>query len=117
MPWTEITRPHYERRCARYASDLTDEEWDRLVPRIPEVCWYHRPAMRERIGETIEMLRCNSYANRSNKVSHRIWLNGQIKRGTFLTIVNFLRELEGLPAVASLPVLPLGSRRKKDAAQ
>lgn len=106
-------------RCALGAppGDLTDEEWDRLVPRIPEMSWYHRPAMRERIGETIEMLRCNSYANRSNKVSYRIWLNYQIKRGTFLTIVNFLRELEGLPAVASLPVLPLGSRWKKAAAQ
>ncbi|MCO5146359.1 MAG: IS5/IS1182 family transposase, partial [Aquamicrobium sp.] len=27
MPWTETTRPHYERHCPRYASDLTDEEW------------------------------------------------------------------------------------------
>jgi putative transposase len=27
MAWTEITRAHYERRCSRYASDLTDAEW------------------------------------------------------------------------------------------
>ncbi len=25
--WTEITRPNYERRGGRYASDLTDREW------------------------------------------------------------------------------------------
>lgn len=27
MPWTEITRPDYDRRGLRYASDTTDEEW------------------------------------------------------------------------------------------
>jgi transposase len=27
MPWTEITRPQYDRRGQRYASDSTDEEW------------------------------------------------------------------------------------------
>jgi transposase len=35
MPWTETTRPHYERRCPRYASDLTDEEWAFIEPLIP----------------------------------------------------------------------------------
>lgn len=35
MPWTEITRPQYERDCARYASDLTEEEWALLEPRMP----------------------------------------------------------------------------------
>ncbi len=25
MPWTEITRPHYDRRALRYASDCTDD--------------------------------------------------------------------------------------------
>jgi len=35
MPWTEITRPHYERRCPRYASDLTDEEWALIAPLMP----------------------------------------------------------------------------------
>jgi len=32
MPWTETTRPHYERRCLRYASDLTDAEWALIEP-------------------------------------------------------------------------------------
>ena len=27
--WTEITRPKYEREGLRYASDLTDREWER----------------------------------------------------------------------------------------
>jgi putative transposase len=35
MPWTEITRPHYERRCPRYASDLTDAEWSLIEPMMP----------------------------------------------------------------------------------
>lgn len=35
MPWTEITRPQYERDCARYASDLTDEEWALIEPFMP----------------------------------------------------------------------------------
>ena len=32
MPWTEITRPDYDRRFLRYASDCTDEEWDLIAP-------------------------------------------------------------------------------------
>lgn len=35
MPWTETTRPHYERHCPRYASDLTDEEWAQIEPMMP----------------------------------------------------------------------------------
>jgi putative transposase len=35
MPWTETTRPHYERRCQRYASDLTDAEWALIEPLMP----------------------------------------------------------------------------------
>lgn len=32
MPWTEITRPDYDRRRFRYASDCTDEEWALIAP-------------------------------------------------------------------------------------
>ena len=35
MPWTEITRSHYERRRPRYASDLTDAEWALIEPMMP----------------------------------------------------------------------------------
>jgi hypothetical protein len=44
MPWTETTRPHYERRCPRYASDLTDEEWAVIEPpiRSPNRIWRPR---------------------------------------------------------------------------
>jgi transposase len=35
MPWTEITRPNYDRRNQRYASDSTDEEWAVVVPFMP----------------------------------------------------------------------------------
>jgi transposase len=35
MPWTEITRPQYERRGRRYASDATDAEWALIEPLMP----------------------------------------------------------------------------------
>lgn len=43
MPWTETTRPHYERRCPRYASDLTDEEWSLIEQLIPSPNRIGRP--------------------------------------------------------------------------
>jgi hypothetical protein len=43
MPWTEITRPHYGRRCARCASDLTDAEWALIAPLIPSANRIGRP--------------------------------------------------------------------------
>jgi putative transposase len=43
MPWTEITRPHYERRCPRYASDLTDQEWALIAPLMPSPNRIGRP--------------------------------------------------------------------------
>lgn len=43
MPWTEITRPHYERRCARYASDLTDGEWALIESELPAARRLGRP--------------------------------------------------------------------------
>lgn len=42
-PWTEITRAHYERRCPRYASDLTDEEWTLIAPLMPSPNRIGRP--------------------------------------------------------------------------
>ena len=35
MPWTEITRKHYERRIDRYASDTSDEEWAIVAVLLP----------------------------------------------------------------------------------
>lgn len=32
MPWTEITRPDYDRRFLRYASNCTDDEWSLIEP-------------------------------------------------------------------------------------
>ena len=33
--WTEITRPQYERKGRRYASDATDAEWSYIAPLLP----------------------------------------------------------------------------------
>jgi transposase len=43
MAWTEITRAHYERRCGRYASDLTDAEWALIAPMMPSANPIGRP--------------------------------------------------------------------------
>ena len=43
MPWTETTRPHYQRASRRYASDLTDDEWGLLAPFMPEPSMLGRP--------------------------------------------------------------------------
>jgi len=43
MPWTEITRPDYDRRSLRYASDTTDEEWALIKPFMPPRSKVGRP--------------------------------------------------------------------------
>jgi transposase len=43
MAWTETTRRHYERRCPRYASDLTDAEWGLVEPMMPSPNRIGRP--------------------------------------------------------------------------
>lgn len=35
MAWTDFTRRQYERRTARYASDVTDQEWSLIAPFMP----------------------------------------------------------------------------------
>jgi len=34
MARTEITRPEYERKSGRYASDVTDQEWQLIAPEL-----------------------------------------------------------------------------------
>lgn len=43
MAWTEITRGHYRRDGQRYASDLTDAEWQLVEPLLPARCRWGRP--------------------------------------------------------------------------
>ncbi len=47
MPWTEITRPDYDRRSLRYASDTTDEEWALIKPIMPPKSKVGRPRKTE----------------------------------------------------------------------
>ncbi|MCK4712314.1 MAG: IS5 family transposase [Marinosulfonomonas sp.] len=50
MAWTETTRPRYERHCGRYASDLTDREWELIAFILPPPKTTGRPretAMRD----------------------------------------------------------------------
>lgn len=43
MAWTEITRARYRRDGQRYASDLTDAEWQLVEPLLPERRRWGRP--------------------------------------------------------------------------
>lgn len=43
MPWTETTRLHYRREGLRFASDMTDAEWELLKPLMPEPAGIGRP--------------------------------------------------------------------------
>lgn len=43
MAWTEITRAKYRRDGLRYASDMTDEEWAVIGPRLPAPARRGRP--------------------------------------------------------------------------
>lgn len=43
MPWTETARGEYRRDSARYASDLTDREWEFIAPFLPEPRRLGRP--------------------------------------------------------------------------
>jgi transposase len=43
VAWTEITRRKYRRDGLRYASDMTDEEWTVIAPRLPPAAQRGRP--------------------------------------------------------------------------
>jgi putative transposase len=43
MSWTEITREQYRRDGLRYASDMTDAEWNLIEPLMPGRCRRGRP--------------------------------------------------------------------------
>jgi len=35
MPWDDTARHEYRRKTGRYASDLTDREWELVAPFMP----------------------------------------------------------------------------------
>ena len=58
MVWTEITRPDYARRVGRYASDMTDAEWELIAPFMPPEKRTGRPrktALREVLNAILYM--------------------------------------------------------------
>ena len=58
--WTEITRPKYERDGLRYASDLTDAEWNFIEPHLPPPQAVGRPRttdLREAVNAVLYLLR------------------------------------------------------------
>ncbi len=43
MPWTETTRSYHDRRSLRYASDVSDKEWEIIAPFMPPPSRVGRP--------------------------------------------------------------------------
>lgn len=61
--WTEITRPKYDRSALRYASDVTDGEWDLIAPLLPGPRRLGRPRevdLREIVNAILYLLRSGS---------------------------------------------------------
>lgn len=59
MPWTVTIREHYERDCARYASDLKDDEWALIGPHLPPAKDLGRPRktdLREVVNALLNMV-------------------------------------------------------------
>ena len=58
--WTETTRPKYDRKALRYASDLTDAEWGVIGPLLPPCKPLGHPrttVMREVVNAILYMAR------------------------------------------------------------
>ena len=58
--WTPTTRRRHSRRTARYASDLTDAEWQVIERYLPPPSRYRRPrarSMREIVSGIFYVLR------------------------------------------------------------
>ena len=58
--WTETTRPKYERKGLRYASDLTEAEWGVIGPLLPPCKRLGRPRttdLREVVNAILYMAR------------------------------------------------------------
>ena len=59
MSWTEITRRQYRRDGLRYASDVTDEQWQLIVPHLPPAKLLRRPRetdLREAVNAMLYVL-------------------------------------------------------------
>ena len=59
MSWTEITRRQYRREGLRYASDLTDKEWQLIAPHLPPAKLLGRPRetdLREAVNAMLYVL-------------------------------------------------------------
>lgn len=57
MSWTEITRRQYRRDGLRYASDLTEEEWQSIAPHLPAA----KPLGRRRVTDLRETVNAMLY--------------------------------------------------------
>lgn len=58
MPWTDTARREYHRKNPRYASDLTDREWDIIEPLLPARKRLGRPrhtSLRELVNAILYM--------------------------------------------------------------
>ena len=62
--WTQITRPKYDRRSLRYASDLMEGEWALIEPYLPPIKAVGRPRTTD-LREVVNPSRAGCWSGRS----------------------------------------------------
>jgi transposase len=117
MAWTETTRSFYDRHFGRYASDLTDQEWDLVAPFIPPDKPTGRPrrtAMRDVMDAVLyiastgcawRMLPNDFPAPSTVRYYFYNWRNNGILQAISQHLVIQTRELEGKKATPTAGVI------------
>jgi len=115
--WTEITRPKYDRDKLRYASDLTDDEWELIEPHMPPTQALGRPRktdLREVVNAILYVLRSGcpwrlmpkDFPPRSTVQRYfAAWRDEGLWAGINHALLTAAREAEGREAAPSAGVI------------
>lgn len=117
MPWTDITRRDYAREAARYASDLSDGEWELIALLLPGP----KPVGRPRLANLREVVNAILYMASTGCQWRMLpkdfppfttvqnyfyaWRDTGVLRAINNTLVMDARELEGREASPSAGVI------------
>lgn len=117
MPWSDITRHDYAREAARYASDLSDGEWELIASLLPGP----KPVGRPRLANLREVVNAILYMASTGCQWRMLpkdfppfttvqnyfyaWRDAGVLRAINNTLVMDARELEGREASPSAGVI------------
>ncbi len=117
MAWTDITRRDYAREAARYASDVSDREWELIAPLLPGP----KPVGRPRVANLREVVNAILYMASTGCQWRMLpkdfppfttvqnyfyaWRDIGVLRAINNTLVMEARELEGREASPSAGVI------------